>query len=337
MGRLALRIRASVRRIIPGRLLVCGIYPALEKCESVKRNILRPALESISLSLAAFAQKIMLRLPGPPARSIGILDEHWSQRIADAIACPDNNHIPRCANAGMLDGSCIVMHNGLKVRALGYYGEGMLNLLLRNRGVHESQEERAFSAVLPFLPPQAVMVELGAYWGFYSLWFAAFVDRARCYLYEPDPRNLEAGRQNFKLNGLSASFSRYAVGNQFSTQLKSARVLSLGDILQRAAINHVNLLHADIQGAELDMLNGSRDIFDQGLIDYVFLSTHADSLHYACRDYLLRFGYTILCDANMSESYSMDGVIVAKRGGVAGPNFLTISKKPRPFSFQKEL
>jgi predicted O-methyltransferase YrrM len=319
--------RFLFRSITPGPVLVRFVYPLLEAKERFRRSHVEPASEAIKLWVGAIAAKFMLRLPGRSAEAVGVIDSEWSRRIADALACPDNDHIPRCADAGKLTGSCIVMHNGLMVRALGYYGPGMLNLLVRNRGVHEPQEERAFGEVLPFMPRGATMVELGAYWGFYSLWFASHVPGAHCFLFEPDPRNLEAGRQNFQLNGLKASFSRAAVGNQFSTQLKTAPVVTLGKLFKDKGLAHVNLLHADIQGAELDMLLEADDVFAPGRVDYIFLSTHTLDLHRACREYLQSRNYRILCSASRDESYSVDGVLVAKRNGVAGPDALTISRK----------
>ncbi len=320
-------LRTLLRSIVPRHLLTNIVYPFLGHVNRFKQRHLEAALEEIHLRMGAMWAKVIFRLPGRPVRAIGVVDVEWSRRIADAIACPDNDHIPRCADAGQIKGSCIVMHNGLVVRALGYYGPGILNLLIRNRGVHEPQEERAFAEVLPHLPGGAVMVELGAYWGFYSLWFASRVAGARCFLFEPDPRNLEVGRQNFKLNGLRASFSRSAVGNQFSTQLKTARVVTLEELLRSKGLSHVHLLHADIQGAELDMLLGASSIFKRGSIDYIFLSTHSVHLHQACKEYLEDHNYVILCSADRHDSYSLDGVLVAKRPGVLGPDNLTISKK----------
>lgn len=321
-------LRAVMVGLLPRRFLIGGVYPFLQKFNTWVRDSFNPSLEAIQLFLGALLAKVKLRLSGPCAKAIGLIDDGWSRRIADAISCPDNAHIPRCADAGKLTGSCIVMHNGLRVRALGYYGPGMLNLLLQNRGVHEPQEEKAFHEVLPHMPEGAAMIELGAYWGFYSLWFASSVSRARCFLFEPDPRNLEAGKQNFALNGLKAEFSGEAVGNRFATQLKTARLTNLREIMQQRKLGHVDLLHADIQGAERDMLLEAEDVFLKRQVSYLFISTHSDKLHMECKDFLEARGYRILCSASRSESYSLDGVLVAKLEGAPGPDSLVISKKP---------
>ncbi|MFM8890335.1 MAG: hypothetical protein ACKOTB_01715, partial [Planctomycetia bacterium] len=66
----------------------------------------------------------------------------WHERINEVLACPDNEAIPRVAAAGEVRGGWVVMHNGIEVGGLTYYGSGILQMLVRNKGVHEPQEER---------------------------------------------------------------------------------------------------------------------------------------------------------------------------------------------------
>lgn len=323
------KFRALVRAAIPPRILAGVIYPLISLWHRLCRDRLNPALERIRLGAGVLRSKILLRSPGKAARAIGKIDAQWEERIADVLACPDNAHIPRVGDAGALRGSCVTMHNGLKIRALGYYGAGIMNLLIRNRGVHEPQEERAFQEVLARVKPGGVMIEAGAYWGFYSLWFASSVDRARCYLLEPDPRNIEAGRQNFALNGQRGNFFQLALGNRFSTQLLTAELTTLDAFCTAQGVDHVDILHADIQGAEMDMLRGAEGMLKGGRIDYVFLSTHSNVLHYGCADLLTGHSYEILCSADRDETYSLDGLLVARVRGCDGPSSLMISKKPQ--------
>jgi hypothetical protein len=49
-------------------------------------------------------------------------------------------------------------------------------------GHHEPQEEKVFHEVLKQIRPGGVMIELGAYWGYYSLWFHKNIVRATNYL-----------------------------------------------------------------------------------------------------------------------------------------------------------
>ena len=41
--------------------------------------------------------------------------KHWEFRIANTLACPDNNHIRRVEDAGTVHGEQQVMHNGLSL------------------------------------------------------------------------------------------------------------------------------------------------------------------------------------------------------------------------------
>src|SRR5947207_2242757 len=74
--------------------------------------------------------------------------ERWDGRIATVLACPDNARIPRHPQAGEVVDGALIMHNGIKVDPLCYYGGGMLEMLRRNKGVHEPQEEVAFAEIL---------------------------------------------------------------------------------------------------------------------------------------------------------------------------------------------
>ena len=219
------------------------------------------------------------------------------------------------------------MHNGIKVCRGSYYGVGMNLLLKENRGVHEPQEERVFREVLKWMPMNALMLELGAYWGFYSMWFHQQVSNPYCYLIEPELRNLEYGRSNFEINRMKGKFLHGFIGSTSGKTNEGVPVFCVDDIIIRNNINHINILHSDIQGAEFDMLMGAKMSFGSSKIDYVFISTHSDDLHTKCRSFLLDHGLSILADADLSETYSRDGVLVGRREGLEGPMPIPISNK----------
>jgi hypothetical protein len=90
-------------------------------------------------------------------------------------AIGDVSHIPRAERAGEVfesDGSRWQrMFNGLRLRADAYYGAWMTELIGRLGGFHEPQEEKVFHALINQLDEPKAMIELGSYWGWYSLWF----------------------------------------------------------------------------------------------------------------------------------------------------------------------
>ncbi len=234
----------------------------------------------------------------------------WDQRLADVTACADNAHLPRHPDAGRTRGGVMTMHNGLRIHAGSYYGWGSQRILEQNLGCHEPQEERVFAQILEWLPPGAVMVELGAYWAFYSLWFASQVPRAQNWMVEPEAGNLEKGRANFALNGKQGHFIRALVGDKHGPLDDPARV-SVDGLMLEHEIERVHLLHSDIQGWELDMLHGAARAFNERRVDHVFISTHSNELHRDCVAWLRQNDYRVHQDIDLDATFSHDGLIVA--------------------------
>ena len=270
----------------------------------------------------------LLRLPlagiGYYQRKLNVeTDEFWREKIRIVTQAPDNDRISRVRQAGQIVGDVQIMHNGIKIHVGSYYGDGNTVLLSKNRGVHEPQEEWVFKEILKYMPHEAVMVELGAFWGFYSMSFQQKVKGGVSFLIEPDPHALASGKNNFKLNKLKGHFLNYYI----SDQLEEGKppTITLNELLKQNRITHVNILHSDIQGFELKMLQGAKEYLLQGKIDYLFISTHTNELHEDCKKILLEHNYLILCDANLKQSYSWDGIIVAKYNSVDGPTGIKIA------------
>jgi hypothetical protein len=255
------------------------------------------------------------------------LDWPWYVRTRDVMASPDNDFIPRVANAGGFVDGCQVMHNGLRIVPGSYYGKPVGKMLELNKGVHEPQEERAFGEVLQHIPAGGVMLELGAYWSFYSMWFCQVVKEARCFMVEPEGENLEFGKKNFAVNGLSGEFVQGFVGSASRTGGSGTPQIGVDDFLAERGIAHLNILHSDIQGFEMEMLKGAARSLAAKAVDFVFISTHSNDLHRSCVQTLQGHGYRILADADLNDSYSFDGLIVASAPGVAEPAALAISHK----------
>ena len=257
-------------------------------------------------------------------QSIGKVNAKWRNRINLVISSPDNQYIPRVDSAGKIEKYYITMHNGVKVCAYGYYGSGNLNMLIENKGVHEPQEEKAFEEIIQLLPEKCTMLELGAYWGFYSLSLLNRKPMATCYLVEPNIRNLISGKINFKLNNREGVFFQAKVG---ATPQKQPKTIAVDEFCKKHKINHLDILHADIQRFELKMLKGAKRMLSERRVDYIFISTHTNQLHQDCIKELKAYGYLILASADLDETYSVDGLIVAKKQGIEEPSSISISKR----------
>lgn len=254
------------------------------------------------------------------------VDDFWKDRINIALSAPDNLEIARVSNAGKIEGDTQIMHNGVKIHVGSYYGNANTVLLYKNKGVHEPEEEKCFEQIIDLMPPGACMLELGAFWGFYSMAFQRKVTNAKNYLIEPDKHAILSGKNNFKLNNFKGEFFRYFISDK--AEHNATPSISVDVFLQRQHIPHLNILHSDIQGFELKMLQGSVESFQKRIIDYLFISTHSNELHDDCKSLIEQSGYKILCDTNIDQTYSWDGLIVARRTEISGPDTIHIHKRP---------
>ncbi|MFM7070896.1 MAG: FkbM family methyltransferase [Planctomycetota bacterium] len=265
--------------------------------------------------------------PFTPAEPVADIE----RRIAITVGCHDCDDIAKHPNAGHvvdLAGQRVqIMHNGLKVVAGGYYGEWMTRIIERLRGHHEPQEERAFHQLMQYVSSGGEMLEVGAFWSYYSLWFHASIAKARNYMIEPDPNNLTVGKANFALNGFTGDFTQAAIGktpssiNNFVCESDNVSrqmpVVSIDSFLAARRIDRLELLLCDAQGAELAMLQGASHSFASHSIRFVVVSTHHHAIsgdpltHQKCLWLIRACGGRILCEHSVHESYSGDGLIVA--------------------------
>jgi len=252
--------------------------------------------------------------------------EDWGRRLAVAQQCRENDLLAQVDNAGELQDGCIRMHNGLLVEAGGYYGPAANVLLAGNRGVHEPQEEYLFREVLNQLPAGSTMLELGAYWGFYSMWFKRDVPGSQCYLVEAEIDNIAVGIRNFRRNRLQPDGTLVArIGQSNRASTDSAPTMTVDEVLRHFGLSHLTLLHTDIQGYELEMLFGSKEALAQKRIDIMFISTHSMGIHYQCKTHLEEAGYVIPWSIDLIDSYSFDGLIVAHLPGTVSDKQISVS------------
>jgi FkbM family methyltransferase len=264
-----------------------------------------------------------------------VFDHHAQRRIDLAASCRDADAIAKVDGAGEVierDGVSVqVMHNGVVVEAGCYYGAWMTEIIRRLHGHHEPQEEAAFALVVERLraesPAAPVMVELGSFWAYYSLWFARALPQATLVLVEPDPGYLEVGRRNLALNGVGARFVQAAVGLpdgaagglvcESDGVERPATLLSVDGLMEREGLEHVDVLLCDTQGAELAMLDGARAALTGGRIRFLVVSTHHHSvcgdpqIHARCLSTLRGHGAHVVAEHTIAESFSGDGLIVA--------------------------
>jgi FkbM family methyltransferase len=262
----------------------------------------------------------MNRIPRPPV-----------DRVEMTCQCRDTDVIPRVANAGAIEqfrGQTVqVMHNGLRMVAGGYYGEWMVEVIRRLRGCHEPQEELVFWEVMKRLPAAPLMIELGAFWAYYTCWFLRDRLAGRAYCVEPDPNNLEIGRANLELNDAQATFIHAAVDSvatgptPFSCEsdgaVRPTPHISVDTLVREHEIAGIDLLLSDAQGAETAMLEGCVETIRAGKLRFILISTHHHSIsgdpltHQQCLARVRDLGGHVFAEHSIPESFSGDGLIAA--------------------------
>lgn len=254
--------------------------------------------------------------------------QSWGSRIQLVLEAADNGRIRHVPGAGTFnERNDLIMHNGLLIDIESYYGLPMLEMLFKNKGVHEPQEEYVFQEVLRHIPDNGVMIELGAYWSFYSMWFNQQVAHARNYMIEPV--DVGSGMTNFSLNNMQGDFTKAFISScaEHVEDASGTPTLCVDGFVQDKRIAFIDILHADIQGHELRMLHGAADTLANRKVGYVFISTHSQDLHAECMEYLRSHGYLLVCSCDMDESYSVDGLLVFKDPAYPGPETIAVSKR----------
>jgi FkbM family methyltransferase len=254
------------------------------------------------------------------------------QRTLMTVSCRDSDVIPKVANAGAMvlrgEERLQLMHNGLEVVYGGYYGDWMAQVIRGLNGHHEPQEELVFHTLLRYIRHRTQIVELGCFWAYYSLWYLKTIPDSTALGIEPDATHLGIGMHNAALNGMSErmrfmnawvggrSLAAHAAPTETSAEAHPLPMVNAPAVLDHAGPAGIELLHLDIQGAELELLRS----IDAGLarrLRFVMVSTHHSSIsgsstiHGDCVETLRALGATILVEHDVVESFSGDGLILA--------------------------
>jgi hypothetical protein len=234
----------------------------------------------------------------------------FEDRFIDIMSDPNNFYIKRCSDAGKIINNVVILHNGIKVYKNCYYG-AFSKILTLNKGCHEPAEERIFQIVLDkinndnsnSLSTNNIMIELGSYWAFYSIWFNKTINNAKNYCIEPDLNNLNIGKKNAVLNNVDIDFTQGFIGKKH---------INVINFMKEKNIDNIDILHSDIQGYEYEMLIDIEPLLKENKIKYLFISTHSDEIHYKCIDLLKNNNYYIIASADFeTETFCFDGIIVA--------------------------
>jgi FkbM family methyltransferase len=169
------------------------------------------------------------------------------------------------------------------------------------------------------------VLELGAFWAWYSLWALQRLPQARSFCVEPDPAYLAKGKRNFELNDREGTFHLAAVGREATPPQpfvcesdgveRQIPFEGLGSLLDRFGLARADLVLVDVQGAETALLDGARDLLRDGRVRFMVISTHHHVIsndpltHQRCLMLLQELGAHVIAEHTVAESYSGDGLI----------------------------
>lgn len=269
--------------------------------------------------------------------NIDHLDPNDVGRVLLTTSCTDSDPIPKVDRAGDVvqrDGQAVqIMHNGLLVEEGCYYGPWMTEVIRSLQGHHEPQEELVFAHLLDRLATSddatngPTVIEFGSFWSYYSMWFVHRLPGARAVAMEPDPTYLEVGRRNAALNGLAdrITFIPGVIGTQpgrtmpFTAesdgQVHSLEQHDLASLMAATDLDHVDLVLADVQGAETALLKRAEADLRAGRVRFLIVSTHHHAIsgdpltHQSALDQLVGWGGHVIAEHTPTESFSGDGLI----------------------------
>ncbi len=254
------------------------------------------------------------------------------RRIAMTLKCRDCLSIPKVPGAGTVindkEGSYQLMHNGIKVIRGGYYGAWMCKLIQELEGHHEPQEEKVFHEITKRASQDGLMIELGCYWAYYSLWFLKDQPRRKAIGLEPDAKHLAVAQKNAMINNLTQQFSVFhGLSSQSSDtcvgiktesgEALTLRGYTLDELLRLSPYSLIEIAHCDAQGAEHHVIDQMITLGEQRKLRFCIISTHAYEItgdpltHQTCLDKLRDSGANIIAEHDVHESFSGDGLIAA--------------------------
>jgi FkbM family methyltransferase len=258
---------------------------------------------------------------------------HNLGRTLMTLRCRDCESIVKIANAGRIvkeRGRLIqLMHNGIRVVAGGYHGDWMAHIIRGLNGHHEPQEELVFHSLLKFVRHNSLIVELGSFWAYYTLWYLNEIPGSRAICIEPDPTHMAIGQRNARLNSLQSRIrfvDGWVDGSGVSTQARSCEStgeirslpsFNMSRVAALAAEDVVEMVHIDAQGVELEFIRSMAEPVKHGRVRFLVVSTHHSSIsgssttHADCLNAINEMGGAILAEHSVQESFSGDGLIAA--------------------------
>lgn len=158
------------------------------------------------------------------------------------------------------------------------------------------------------------MIELGSNYAYYSLLFNRILKDKDVtnIMIEPQERQYQLGEEHFRLNNIKGHFYKAIIGkNKKVDSPRSQRyvedfnylpLVSFEELFRDHNLNQVDLLHCDIQGHEVELLEEYLDWFQNKKFKYIFIATHNiyRDAHNFCKEQFNSLPYQLVFEEEKS-------------------------------------
>jgi hypothetical protein len=159
------------------------------------------------------------------------------------------------------------------------------------------------------------MLELGSNQAYYSLLFKSILKDKNTVsiLVEPHDPYIVRGIEHFSINNYEGYFLNKSIGTSWIAHNTNFNkpVTNVDEIIQEYKLDSLTVLHSDIDGAEITMLEGSDWALTNKKIKYAFILTHGLETHLKCLDIISKYDYEILVN-HQEDNIGADRLIIIK-------------------------
>lgn len=159
------------------------------------------------------------------------------------------------------------------------------------------------------------MLELGSNQAYYSLLFKSILEdkNVTSIMVEPHDAYMVRGVEHFSINNYKGYFLNESIGGRWIAHNTNfdKPITDVDKIIQEYNLDPLTVLHSDIDGSEISMLEGSDWALANKKIKYAFVLTHGLETHLKCLDIISKYDYEILLD-HREENIGADRLIIAK-------------------------
>lgn len=173
-------------------------------------------------------------------------------------------------------------------------------------GTYEKAQSQLFHQ---HVTADSIVFDLGANVGYYTLLAAKLAHQGQVVAFEPEPRNAAFLRSNIAANGCrnvsihelavasATGYAKFKMGSGTGTGTLAdegtlkVKTIKLDEFVASSGLRPTHL-KIDVEGAEIDVLCGGLETL-QACRPTIFLSTHGDAVHAACREVLRQLNYQL--------------------------------------------